>query len=145
MLEEGIEDDDAELQAALRASLEEARANERAASVGGPSGASGSSSTAGTSGAATGESSASRGGGSGATNPGVVLERGHFVAGACSILKLAVDGSDGLLHSARALRDMSLQRTGGDQDVAGRQARCACLVRAHALAHAYSACLAHAV
>ena len=86
-----VEDEDSELQAALLASLETATA-----AVAGASGA-------------------------GATDQGVLLQRGRFVAGACSILKLAVDGSEGLLHSARALRDMSLQRTRGDQDIAGRQ------------------------
>ena len=84
MLKAGFETDDAELQAALRASLEEARANELAAAGGGsPSGAAiGSASTEVAAGAATGR----RSGGANATDQGVVLRRDRFVAGACSIL-----------------------------------------------------------
>ena len=83
-MKEGFEDDDGELQAAMRASLEEARANEMAAAGGSPSGAaSGSASTAG---AAAGAASGRSSGGAGATDQGVVLRRDRFVAGACSIL-----------------------------------------------------------
>eukprot|EP00964_Phaeocystis_antarctica_P004513 scaffold2438_cov69-Phaeocystis_antarctica.AAC.2 len=50
-----------------------------------------------------------------------VMLRSEFVAGALDSLKLAVEGTPGILHSTRSLRNMALQRTRGDQDVAGRR------------------------
>ena len=60
----------------------------------------------------------SAGGGSGATE---TLTRDAFVAGVCAILRLAIDGTEGVLHSTRVLRNLALQRTNGEQDVAGRR------------------------
>ena len=50
-----------------------------------------------------------------------VMLRSEFVAGALNSLKLAIEGSPGILHSVRSLRNMALQRTRGDQDRAGRR------------------------
>lgn len=49
------------------------------------------------------------------------LSRGEFVAGALDSLRLAIDGTPGILHSTRALRNLALQRTKGEQDAAGRR------------------------
>jgi hypothetical protein len=57
----------------------------------------------------------------GAPYKAAVMLRSEFVAGALDSLKLAVEGTPGILHSTRSLRNMALQRTRGDQDVAGRR------------------------
>jgi len=49
------------------------------------------------------------------------VKRSQFVAGALDSLKLAIEGTPGILHSTRSLRNMALQRTKGEQDVAGRR------------------------
>ena len=48
------------------------------------------------------------------------LARDVFVPAVLRLLKLAIDGLAGCLHSLRSLRNLELQRVDGDQNVAGR-------------------------